>query len=71
MEDPIIFLLVSIGMFFNKTFHSINQNSVRSFFLLIGFVCCYGFIPLISSYLPVCKGNFVLIDYVRYDSSQS
>ncbi|MFS7948898.1 hypothetical protein Hanom_Chr06g00565221 [Helianthus anomalus] len=31
MEDPVIFLLVSIGMFFNKTFHSINQNSVRSF----------------------------------------
>ncbi|KAJ0615978.1 putative transaldolase [Helianthus annuus] len=27
----------------------------------IGFVCCYGFIPLISSYLPVCKavGDFL------------
>ncbi|MFS7904833.1 hypothetical protein Hanom_Chr01g00040701 [Helianthus anomalus] len=36
-------------------------------FLLIsnGFVCCYGFILLISSYLPVCKGIFVLTDYVR------
>ncbi|MFS7929284.1 hypothetical protein Hanom_Chr04g00330701 [Helianthus anomalus] len=42
MEDPVVFLLISIGL-----------------------VCCNGFIPLISSYLPVCKGIFVLMDYVR------
>ncbi|MFS7979806.1 hypothetical protein Hanom_Chr10g00931991 [Helianthus anomalus] len=46
------------------------EDSVVFLLISIGFVCCYGFIPLICSYLPVYKGIFVLIDYVRYDSSQ-